>query len=228
MHLPFGGENRNLGWNLLPGGFVSPSGLGPEKVPSAVLFWFFFSPQWKIPPVSQVDFIAVFAPVAKTLVSSPSAGPRTVIAVFPRQLVAASGFRIKSETRPLCLRLLGEGGVCACSYPSGQASRFAFQGWSFGAKRQFWFCCPGCAAARGLAPGWDNGRKPGAARSSLPLARHRILAEPRLPPLPLLPCYFHRIVRRRGRMFPAFFLFASKGCGVGREGRGFFSLAVVQ
>lgn len=32
MHLPFGGENRDLGRNPLPGGFVSPSGLGLEKV----------------------------------------------------------------------------------------------------------------------------------------------------------------------------------------------------
>lgn len=42
MHLPFGEENRNLGWNLLPGGFVSPSRLGPEKVSSAVLSFVFF------------------------------------------------------------------------------------------------------------------------------------------------------------------------------------------
>jgi len=97
------------------------------------------------------------------------------------------------------------------SLPDGAA------GLRFGAKRQFWFSCPGCAAAWGSAPGWDKGRKPGAARSSSPLAGHRILAEPGLPPPPLLPCYFHRIVRRRGRMFPAFFLFASKGCGVGGE-----------
>lgn len=41
MHLPFGGENRNLGWNSLPGGFVSPSGLDPEKVSSTVLVGFF-------------------------------------------------------------------------------------------------------------------------------------------------------------------------------------------
>lgn len=40
-------------------------------------------------------------------------------------------------------------------------------------------------------------------------------------PLPLLLGYFHRIVRGTGRMFPAFFLFASKGCGAGRERRGF-------
>ncbi|XP_072703494.1 uncharacterized protein [Ciconia boyciana] len=68
-------------------------------------FW-----QWKIPkipPVSGVDFIAVLAPVAKTLVSSPSAGLRTAI-----------DFWIKSETWLLCLGVLGEGGVCACRHPS--------------------------------------------------------------------------------------------------------------
>lgn len=56
------------------------------------------------------------------------------------------------------------------------------------------------------------------------LARHWGCVEP--PPL-LLPCYFHRIVWRRGRMFPAFFLSASKGHGEG-AGRGFFWLPTVQ
>lgn len=86
------------------------------------------------------------------------------------------------------------------------------------------FVVPGWVQLRGAWPRPGQWQETvGRARSS-PLARHRSLAEPPLPP-PLLPCYFHRIVRRRGRMFPAFFLFASKGRG---EGRGFCWLLLVQ
>lgn len=86
------------------------------------------------------------------------------------------------------------------------------------------FVVPGRVQLRGAWPRLGQWQETvGRARSS-PLARHRSLAEPPLPP-PLLPCYFHRIVRRRGRMFPAFFLFASKGRG---EGRGFCWLLLVQ
>lgn len=154
MHLPFGGENRNLGWNLLPGGFVLPSGLGPEKVSSAVLVFviFFFSLKWKIPPVSGVDFIAVFVPIAKTLVSSPSAGPRTAITVFPWQLVAASGFRIKSKTQPFCLGVSVKVESLPGATPPERGSRFAFRGWSFGSKEAILVLPSWACSCAGLGP----------------------------------------------------------------------------
>lgn len=167
MHLPFGGENRNLGWNLLPGGFVLPSGLGPEKVSSAVLVFFnFFSLKWKIPPVSGVDFIAVFVPVAKTLVSSPSAGPRTAITVFPWQLVAASGFRIKSKTRPFCPGGPSEGRISACGRPSWTGQQVCISGLVLWEQRgNFGFAVPGVQlrGARPLAGTMAGSREPRAA-----------------------------------------------------------------
>lgn len=63
-----------------------------------------------------------------------------------------------------------------------------------------------------LGSSWpDNGWTMGGSRERARLPR----------PLPLLPGYFHRIVPGTGRMSPAFFLSASKGCGAGRERRGF-------
>lgn len=228
MHLPFGGENRNLGWNLLPGGFVSPSGLGPEKVSSAVLV-VFFSLQWKIPPVSGVDFIAVFAPVAKTLVSSPSAGPRTAIAVFPRQLVAASGFRIKSETWPLCLGDPGEGGVCACGRPSWTTQQVCILGLVLWGKEAILVLPDWACSCVGLGPWLGQWQEAGSraqllAAGQAPHPRGAEAASAAAPPL-LFPSHCPEERKDVSSLLP----FCLKGMwgGRGGEGRGFFSLAVV-
>lgn len=87
MHLPFGAENRDLGWIVFPGGFVSPSRLGPQKASSALLLfsWAFF-PAVENPTGFRSGFIVVVDLIAQTLVSSPAASPCRAMPVFPRQI----------------------------------------------------------------------------------------------------------------------------------------------
>lgn len=96
----------------------------------------------------------VFVPVAKTLVSSPSGGPRAVIAVFPRQPVAASGFWVKCEPWPLRQGIPGEGG--APGHPRRPslldgAARLHFGAGPMGQRGNFGFAVPG-VQLRGTRP----------------------------------------------------------------------------
>lgn len=164
MHLPSGGENRDLGRNRSPGASFHPPGWVSESISSCPVVLGFPLQRKALP-----GFWGGFGAAVK----------------WPRPNSDRRSGRFRTEIQnPRLVRAPGEGGRGS---------------WGLGPLLGVLLCRGGCSCP-GPAAQWAEGAGPA--------------------PLPLLPGYFHRIVPSAGRMSPARFLSASKGCGAGRESRG--------